>query len=484
MKLTSSLSILALFQAVAAVDTRYRGDKVVQFTVSSDAQVDLLKTAMTLGFDEWTHSGTHVGKVDIRVPSKAADLLATIGIPYKVLVEDLQAVVDAERDHMSKNSEPLHQALVTGRIASESLSAATIFNDWQTYETLSAYIGSLPGVTQQPSAGKTYQGRDVNVFKFGTGPYSVIYHGGIHAREWISPATVAYVTGQLVNNADLLSKFTFYVLPVANPDGYAYTRSATGDRYHRKNMQPNPGSSCIGTDPNRNFNYHWSEPGASNDPCADSYYGRSGFSTPEAQLIANFVKNTPKVVGYIDFLAVAAIKGISGHAFANGDICNTIYQASGSSVDYTYNVLGVTYSYAVELRPNQNANSNSGFNPPVSEIIPSGEETTAAMVALWTYVAGQLNPGPSTKTTTTSIKTTTKTSAGTTAATTKTAVSTTKTIAKTTGAASTTTAAGSDPNGTACTAFGATQCVNHVQYQCAYWVGSNLTWVTTYYVGL
>ncbi|KAJ3010057.1 UNVERIFIED_CONTAM: Carboxypeptidase A4, partial [Siphonaria sp. JEL0065] len=415
MRPSTFLSLLASALSVLAVDSRYRGDKLVQFQVTTQAQVDLLKTANQWGYDTWTHSGTHLGTVDVRVPSKVVDTLSTIGIPYKVLVDDLQTIVDAEREHMDKNSEPLHRAVVSGNVS--DLSAATIFSDWQSYATLSAYIASLPGVTQLPSAGKTYQGQDVNAYKFGSGPYGVVYHGGIHAREWISPATVAYVTGQLVNNANLLSKFTFYVLPVANPDGYAYTRSASGDRYHRKNMQPNSGSSCIGTDPNRNFNFHWSGPGASNDPCNDSYYGPSGFSTPEAQLIANFVKNTPNVVGYIDFhsfselfmfangytcsgkvkdyttllkgsqLAVAAIKGVHGESFANGDICNTIYQASGSSVDYTYNVLGVTYSYAVELRPNQNTNSNSGFNPPVSEIIPSGEETTAAMVALWTYVA-------------------------------------------------------------------------------------------------
>ena len=55
---------------------------------------------------------------------------------------------------------------------------------------------------------------------------------GIHAREWISPATVTYIMTELLNNAeehaDILDKFDFYVMPLINPDGYEYTH--TNDR--------------------------------------------------------------------------------------------------------------------------------------------------------------------------------------------------------------------------------------------------------------
>ena len=46
---------------------------------------------------------------------------------------------------------------------------------------------------------------------------------GIHAREWISPATTTYIIKELVENSrqnqELIDFFDFYILPVANPDG-------------------------------------------------------------------------------------------------------------------------------------------------------------------------------------------------------------------------------------------------------------------------
>lgn len=46
---------------------------------------------------------------------------------------------------------------------------------------------------------------------------------GIHAREWISPATATFIMRELVENQaenqDLIDFFDFYILPVANPDG-------------------------------------------------------------------------------------------------------------------------------------------------------------------------------------------------------------------------------------------------------------------------
>jgi len=61
----------------------------------------------------------------------------------------------------------------------------------------------------------------------------------MHAREWISPATVTYIANQLVEGWEDLPEhmrsINWYIHPVANPDGYEY--SHTTDRLWRKNMR-------------------------------------------------------------------------------------------------------------------------------------------------------------------------------------------------------------------------------------------------------
>lgn len=54
--------------------------------------------------------------------------------------------------------------------------------------------------------------------------------GGIHAREWISPATVTWIINEFVRSRDtatraLAENIVWHIFPVVNPDGYLYTFS-------------------------------------------------------------------------------------------------------------------------------------------------------------------------------------------------------------------------------------------------------------------
>lgn len=45
----------------------------------------------------------------------------------------------------------------------------------------------------------------------------------MHAREWISPATVTYIMHKLLNDPSskpLIEMFDWYIVPVVNVDGY------------------------------------------------------------------------------------------------------------------------------------------------------------------------------------------------------------------------------------------------------------------------
>ena len=81
--------------------------------------------------------------------------------------------------------------------------------------------------------GKSVEGRELRVIKIGIDPSNrsnkpgIWIDGGIHAREWISPASVEYLVHELVENFELpenknlIENFYLYILPIMNPDGYA-----------------------------------------------------------------------------------------------------------------------------------------------------------------------------------------------------------------------------------------------------------------------
>eukprot|EP00063_Salmo_salar_P006300 XP_013981135.1 PREDICTED: carboxypeptidase A1-like isoform X2 [Salmo salar] len=80
---------------------------------------------------------------------------------------------------------------------------------------------------------------------------------GIHSREWITQASGTWFAKKIVTDygrdaalTAILDKMDIFLEIVTNPDGYYYTHNS--NRMWRKTRKPNPGSSCVGTDPNRN----------------------------------------------------------------------------------------------------------------------------------------------------------------------------------------------------------------------------------------
>ena len=60
-----------------------------------------------------------------------------------------------------------------------------------------------------------------------------------------------------------------------------------------------------------------------------------------------------------------------------------MYQASGTSTDWAYEKGGVKFSFGVELRDT----GRHGFLLPPNQIIPTGEEIYAALIASLSYIS-------------------------------------------------------------------------------------------------
>ena len=113
------------------------------------------------------------------------------------------------------------------------------FDDYQRFDAVNAFVKQIatdnPSFTSISTIGKSSEGREMNVLRLGSGnnKNGIWIDGGIHAREWISPATVAYILQTLVDGyksgdteiKSLVDSFDWYFLVVVNPDGYEYTHT-------------------------------------------------------------------------------------------------------------------------------------------------------------------------------------------------------------------------------------------------------------------
>ncbi|XP_018014542.1 carboxypeptidase B, partial [Hyalella azteca] len=121
------------------------------------------------------------------------------------------------------------------------------------------------------SVGQTYEGRELYVVTINTtanATPAIWIDCGIHAREWIAPATCLWMLSALTAQygvdatiTALVDSHRIHMMPVANPDGYVY--SWTDDRLWRKNRNPLGGGGCA----------YLGEIGASNLTCASAYHG-------------------------------------------------------------------------------------------------------------------------------------------------------------------------------------------------------------------
>ncbi|KAJ8723714.1 hypothetical protein PYW07_007694 [Mythimna separata] len=310
---------------------------------------------------------------------------------------------------------------------------------WSEYHNLEAIYNWLdeleenhPLVAKTVVMGKSVENRDIKGFILNHRPerpnplYGVL-EGTLHAREWISAATVTWIIKEFLtsNNTEiraLAENFEWHIFPVVNPDGYAYTFST--HRMWRKNRSPDNVKTCPegvdddmshGVDLNRNFGFEWMTIGASSDSCNNQYAGPEAFSEPESRAISNYVlalNEKGNIIFYIAFhsytqliiipyshvvssddallsgnypdMYEVAIRGADalekryGTHYRVGLSANVLYPMSGASFDWVKSAVDVPMTYLIELRDL----GEYGFLLPPGQIVPTALETVDALVEM------------------------------------------------------------------------------------------------------
>lgn len=388
----------------------YTGHKVVEVQIGNDQD---LMTMMAIS-GKFLSCSPSYGPMPFDVPPDRMARLEASGLKFRVLHDNLQAIVDAERESIDQQP-----------------AGADWFANYKNLAEVSARVDLLvaarPDLAQRISLGNSLEGREIFGLRI-TSPGApsdrpaVLFNGCQHAREWMAVMVPMYIAERLIMDYDtdyrvraLVNTAVIYVVPVVNPDGYVYSWST--ERYWRKNRRNNGGGS-FGVDNNRNWGFQWGGSGASSNPNDETYRGSGPFSEPETQRLRDFMMANPPIIAHIDYHSFSelilwpwgytngqpggadgatftalgnsmrsAIQSVHGKLYTAGPIGSTLYLASGNAVDWAYGAEGI-FSNTIEVRPA--GGGLDGFSPPPSEILPTCQENFIGSNVLTEFVGTKL----------------------------------------------------------------------------------------------
>ncbi|CAF0866470.1 unnamed protein product [Didymodactylos carnosus] len=228
------VKLFIIFVTIFSVESivPYNNHQLWRLNLSTNQQVaqilELKREAHKYNLDFWTETfRTHV-PVDVRIPpniqTEFAELMNDYKISYNITIKNIGPII--EKQFLSNRVEN-----------NDDFDYAKYHTITDIYAWIDQMVATYPDLATTFSVGKTFEKRDMKCLKISStkmvknldgtivnAPKKAIWwDGGIHAREWISPATVIYLAYTLLSNyskdptiTHFVDQFDFYILPVFN----------------------------------------------------------------------------------------------------------------------------------------------------------------------------------------------------------------------------------------------------------------------------
>ncbi|KAL5278978.1 hypothetical protein ACFFRR_003539 [Megaselia abdita] len=407
MKFLAAVAVISLF---AFTEAKYSNFKVYKVTINSEKQYELVKQLKlsTPECEFWNNLRNYGDSLDVMVPPQFLEYfqmeLSNSSIKYEEKISDVQKLID--RSYAKKTSRE------------EEVMEWTDYHDLPIIEKwMEGIAAKFPKQVTVFNIGKSLEGRDIKGLKisFKPGNKAVFLESNIHAREWITSATITWFIEQLLHSQkpavrDIARNIDWHIIPVLNVDGFTFSHAAKENRMWRKSRRPINGPKCMGVDMNRNFDFLWMSAGASDDPCDETYAGPYPLSEPEIEHVQNYVLPFPddyfkiyvSLHSYGQYVLspwghtseefpenyddmVGAAKGFADAlyrryetVFTYGSSSTVLYKVSGSGKEWAYGVKNIPIPYTIELRDK----GKYGFLLPPEQIIEVAHEVQEGFIGL------------------------------------------------------------------------------------------------------
>ncbi|KAK7066505.1 hypothetical protein SK128_028649 [Halocaridina rubra] len=300
--------------------------------------------------------------------------------------------------------------------------------DWMSYDEITSFVltinSSFVSRVLTTSIGKTSEGRDIWQVRIRRGPCdedkNFYLAAGSVGREWIAPAVAVNFIWRLIYECLMAPGYSFYIVPLLNPDGYEYSRNNVSNWI--KNRVNTTNENCTGANIDRNYSYKFGEAGSSLEPCSDVYNGGVPFSQAENRAIDKGVAELHNVTMLMSFSSAFENGGesilypwswsqletpdskITLQEYANvfsqaaadaHDLKFTVKQASfspsshsGTITDWALGIKNATSAFTVRLRGNSTSNYQDK-----SIILKAVEEAWAGFDALISRITSDNDEG-------------------------------------------------------------------------------------------